>query len=74
MLNLSDNETELMLMTSKRTKHLHNSPTSITISNAQISFKQSLKNLCFTLDCLLPVNEHVFTNARKSCFLLGHLA
>ena len=36
MLKLNDNKTELMLVTSKRTKHLHNLPTSITIDNAQI--------------------------------------
>ena len=34
MLKLYDNKTELMLVTSKRTKHLHNLPTSITIGNA----------------------------------------
>ena len=48
MLKLNDNKTELMLVTSKRTKHLHNLPTSITIGNAQIAFKQSVKNLGFT--------------------------
>ena len=31
MLRINDNKTELMLVTSKRTKHLHNLPTSITI-------------------------------------------
>ena len=50
MLRLNDNKTELMLVTSKRTRHLVNLPTSITISNAKIPFKQSLKNLGFTLD------------------------
>ena len=50
MLRLNDNKTELMLVTSKRTKHIHNLPTSITIGNAQIPFKQSVLNLCFTLD------------------------
>ena len=39
MLKLNDNKTELMLVTSKRTKRLHNLPTSITIGNAQIPFK-----------------------------------
>ena len=38
MLKLNDNKTELMLVTSRRTKHLHNLPTSITICNAQIPF------------------------------------
>ena len=33
MLKLNDNKTELMLVTSKRTKHLHNPPTTITIGN-----------------------------------------
>ena len=36
MPKLNDNKTELMLVTSKRTKHLHSQPTSITIGNAQI--------------------------------------
>ena len=39
MLRHNDNKTELMLVTSKRTKHLHKLPTSITIGNAQIPFK-----------------------------------
>ena len=34
MLRLNDNKTELMLAASKRTNHLHNLPTSITIGNA----------------------------------------
>ena len=53
MLKLNDSKTELMLVTSKRSKHLHNLSTSITIGNAQIPFKQSVKNLCLTLDCHL---------------------
>ena len=39
MLKLNDNKTELILVTSKRTRHLHNLPTSITIGNANIPFK-----------------------------------
>ena len=46
MLRLND-KTELMLVTSKRTKHLHNLPTSIIIGNAQIPFKQCVKNIGF---------------------------
>ena len=59
MLKLNDNKIELMLVTSKRTKHLHNLPTSITIENAQIPFKQSVRNLGFTLDCHLTMNAHI---------------
>ena len=44
MLKLNHKKTEHMLVTSNRTKHLHNLPTSITIGNAQIPFKQSVKN------------------------------
>ena len=40
----NDNKTELMLVTTNRTKHIHNLHTSITIGNAQIPFKQSMKN------------------------------
>ena len=48
MLKLNDSKTELMFVTSNRTKHLHNLTTSITIGNAQIPFKQSVKNFDFT--------------------------
>ena len=40
MLKHNDNKTELMLVTSSTTKHLHNLPSSITIGNAQVPFKQ----------------------------------
>ena len=67
MLKLNDIKTELMLVTSKRSKHLHNLPTSITIGNAQIPFKQSVKNLGFTLDCHLTMNAHV-SNIARTCY------
>ena len=63
-----------MLVTSKRTKHLHNLPTSIRIRNAQVSFKQSVKNLGFTLDCHLTMNAHVTNIARTCYFELRRLA
>ena len=44
MLKLNDNKTELMLVTSNRTKHLHNLRTAIIIGNAQIPFNKSVKN------------------------------
>ena len=44
MPKLDDSKTKLMFVTSKRTKHLHNLPISITIGNAQIPFIQSVKN------------------------------
>ena len=74
MLKLNDNKTELMLVTSKRIKHLHNLPTSITIGNAQVPFKQSLKNLGFTLDCHLTMNAYVTNIARTCYFELRRLA
>ena len=67
MLKLNDSKTELMLVTSERTRHLHTLPTSITIGNAQISFKQSVKNLGFTLDCHLTMNPH-FSNIDRTCY------
>ena len=74
MLNLHDSKTELMLVTSKRTKHLHSLPTSITIVNAQIPFKPSVRKLGFTLDCHLTTNAHV-SNIARTCYLeLRHLA
>ena len=74
MLKPDDNKTELLLVTSKRTKHLHNLPTSITICNAQIPFKKSVKNLSFTLDCHLTMNAHVSNNAWTCYFELRRLA
>ena len=74
MHELNDNKTELMLVTSKRTKHLHDLPTSITIDNAQIPFKQSVKNLGFTLYCHLTKNAHVSKIARTCYFELRRLA
>ena len=67
MLKLNDNKTELMLVTSNRTKHFHSLSTSITIVNAQIPFKESVKNLGFTLDCHLTMNAHV-SNIARTCF------
>ena len=74
MLKLNDNKAELMLVTSMRTKHLHNLPTSITMGNTQIPLKQSVKNLGFTLDCHLTMNAHVSNIARTCYFEVRRLA
>ena len=58
MLKLGDNKTELTLVSFKITK-LHNLPTSNTIGNAEVPFKQSVKNLCFTLNYYFTMNEHI---------------
>ena len=68
MLKLNDNKTELMLVTSKRTRHLHKLPTSITIGNTQIPVKQSMSNLGFTSNCHLTINAHV-SNIAWTCYL-----
>ena len=70
-LNHNDNKTELMLVASKRTRHLHNLPTSINIGNVQIPFKHSVKNLGLTLDCHLTMNAHV-TNIARTCYFELH--
>ena len=74
MLRLNDNKTELMLVTSKRTEHLNNLPTSITIGNAQFPFKQSVENFGFVLDCHLTMNAHVSNIAQTCYFELRRLA
>ena len=63
-----------MLVITKRSKHLHNLPNSITIGNAQIHFKQCVNNLGFTLDCNLTMNAYVSNIARKCYFELRRLA
>ena len=52
----NDNKTKFILVTSKRTKHLHHLPTSITVGNVQIPLKQFVKNFGFILDCHLTAN------------------
>ena len=74
MLKLNDNKTELMLVSSNRTKYLHSLPTSITIGNARIPFKKYVKNFGFTLDCHLTMNAHVSNIARTCYFELRRLA
>ena len=74
MLKLKDNKTELMLVTSNRTKYLNFLPTSITIGNAQVPFKMSVKNFCSTLNCHLTINEHISNIARTCYFELRRLA
>ena len=63
-----------MIVTSKRTERLHTRPTSITIGNAHIPFKHSVRNLGFTLDCHLTMNAHVCNIARTCFFELRRLA
>ena len=63
-LILNNNKTELMLVTSKRTKHLHTIPTTVNIGNAHFPFKQYVKNLGFVLDGHLTMNAHVSKIAR----------
>ena len=73
MPKFNDNKTELVLVTSKRTAHLHNLPTSITIGNVQIPFKQSVTTLGFRLDCHPTINKHVPSIARTCHFKLRRL-
>ena len=63
-----------MLVTSKRTNHLHRLPTSITVGNAQIPLKQSVKILGITLDCHLTMNAHASNIAQTCYFELRRLA
>ena len=44
------------------------------MGNAHIPFKQSAKNLGFTLDCHLTMNAHVTNIARTCYFELRRLA
>ena len=68
------NKSSYFLLQPAFSKHLHNLPTSITMGNAQIPFKQSLKSLGFTLDCHLTMNAHVSNIARTCYFELRRLA
>ena len=63
-----------MLVTSNRTKHLHTLPTSISIGNAQIPFKKSVKKLGFALVSRLTMNAHVSKIAKICYFELRRLS
>ena len=62
-----------MLVSSKRSNHLHDLLTLITFENAQFPFKQSVETLGFTLDCHLTMNAHVSNIARACYFELRRL-
>ena len=72
MHEINDN-TELTHVTLKETKHLHILSTSITFGNAQFSFKQSVMNFGFTLDCCLTMNQHVSIVAQACYYELRYL-
>ena len=74
MPKLNERETELMLVTSRKTRHLHSLPTAITIGKFYIPFKQSVKNLSLTLECNPTMNVHVSNIARTCYFELRRLA
>ena len=57
-----------MLVASKRAKHLHILPTTVTIGNCQIPFKQSVMNVDVTLECHFTMNERVSTIAGTCYF------
>ena len=63
-----------MPVTSKRTRHLYNLPTSITIGNAQVPYKQSARNLGFTFDCHFTMNADVSNICWTCYFELRRLA
>ena len=69
MFKLDEDKTELMFVTPIGTKHLHNLPTSVTIGNVLITFKQSLKNFGFALDWHFAMIAHV-TNIARTCYLI----
>ena len=61
-------KTELTLVNSKRTKHLHSPPASIAVVNAQNPFNQSVNVVGFTLDCHVTMNAHV-SNIAQTFFV-----
>ena len=62
MLKLNDNKTELMLVTSKRTKHLHSLPTSITIGNAN-----SIQKVCEEFGLYIRLSSYYECTCLQYC-------
>ena len=54
------------------TKLLHSLPNSMIVGNAEIPFKQSVKDLDFAFDCHLTMNEE-FSNSAQICYIIWHL-
>ena len=65
-LKLNDNKTKLMLVTTKLAKHPHNPPSSLTVGNAHVPFKQSVKNFRLTSCYHFTIDEH-FSNIAQTC-------
>ena len=59
MLKLNDSKTELMLVTSKISKHLHNLHTSITIGNDVTSHLQRIQNYAARVILRLPMSSRI---------------
>ena len=68
MLTFDNNNTVLMLATSKRIMHFHSLSTSTSFGAAQFPFKQSMKNLGFTLSCHLTMREY-FSTFALTCYV-----
>ena len=53
-----------MLVTSKRAKHVHSLPTTITTCIAKVLFKHPVEKIGITLDFNLTMNDHIVIIAR----------
>ena len=65
--------TEFMLISSKRNKHLNNTPTSIMFDNCQTLSMPARQNFGLTLDCRLITHGKVSIIARSYYFDLRRL-
>ena len=67
-LQMNDDKTEAILITKQRLSHSHPLPQTINISNTNIKFTQSVRNLGVTLDSTLSLHQHVM-NICKAAYL-----
>ncbi len=65
---MNDDKTEDFLITTQRLSHSHPLPQTTNISNTNIVFTQSVRNLGVTLDSTLPLHQHVM-NICKAAYL-----
>ena len=69
-LNLMTTRQNSCMSAKKELAIFHKLPTLVSIVNAIVPFKLSVKNLCFTLDCYLTMNHHISTISEICCFTL----
>ena len=73
-LQMNDDKTGAILITTQRLSHSHPLPQTINISNTNIKFSQSVQNLGVTLDSTLTLHQHAINICRAAYLELRRIS